>query len=87
MEARLQKILAGAGVGSRRTCEELIKAGRVMVNKQVAEIGQKADPLHDKITVDGRLIKPPEQKIYIALNKPKFCLSTVEAESGDSRQT
>ena len=87
MEERLQKILAGAGIGSRRTCEELIKAGRVTVNRAVAEIGQKADPAEDKIAVDGRLIKPPEQKIYIALNKPKYYLSTVEAEPGDTRPT
>jgi 23S rRNA pseudouridine2605 synthase len=87
MEERLQKILAGAGIGSRRTCEELIKSGRVRVNKNVAEIGQKADPAKDKITVDGRTIKSPEQKIYIALNKPKYFLSTVEPEPGDTRPT
>jgi 23S rRNA pseudouridine2605 synthase len=87
MEERLQKILASAGVGSRRTCEELIKSGRVTINREVAEIGQKADPEKDKIAVDGRVIKPAEAKIYIALNKPKYCLSTVEAEPGDSRPT
>jgi 23S rRNA pseudouridine2605 synthase len=87
MEERLQKILASAGIGSRRTCEDLIKAGRVTVNRAVAEIGQKADAVKDKIAVDGRLIKPPEQKIYIALNKPKYYLSTVEAEPGDTRPT
>jgi 23S rRNA pseudouridine2605 synthase len=87
MEERLQKILAGAGIGSRRACEELIKAGRVRVNKAVAEIGQKADPAKDKITVDGRIVKSPEQKIHIALNKPKFYLSTVEPEPGDTRPT
>jgi len=87
MEERLQKILAGAGIGSRRTCEDLIKAGRVIVNKKVAEIGQKADPEKDKITVDGRLVKPPEQKIHIALHKPKYYLSTVEPEPGDTRPT
>ena len=87
MEERLQKILASAGIGSRRDCEELIKAGRVVVNRKVAEIGQKADPVKDRITVDGRLIKPPESKIYIALNKPRYCLSTVEPELGDTRLT
>ena len=87
MEERLQKIMAGAGIGSRRACEELIKAGRVRVNKAVAEIGQKADPDKDKITVDGRTIKTPEQKIHIALHKPKYCLSTVEPEPGDTRPT
>jgi len=87
MEERLQKILASAGVGSRRACEELIKSGRVTVNRAVAEIGQKADPEKDKIAIDGRVVKPAEAKIYIALNKPRYCLSTVEAEQGDTRQT
>ncbi len=87
MEERLQKILASAGMGSRRACEELIKAGRVSVNREVAQIGQKADPQKDRITVDGRLIKSPEVKIYIALNKPRYYLSTVENEKGDTRPT
>lgn len=87
MEERLQKILSSAGVGSRRACEALIKSGRVTVNRAVAEIGQKADPEKDKIAVDGRMIKPAELKIYIALNKPRYCLSTVEAEPGDTRPT
>jgi 23S rRNA pseudouridine2605 synthase len=87
MEERLQKILAQAGIGSRRACEELIEASRVSVNGKVAVIGQKADPARDRITVDGRVIKPPEQKVYIALNKPRYVLSTVENEPGDTRQT
>jgi 23S rRNA pseudouridine2605 synthase len=87
MEERLQKILASAGVGSRRACEELIKSRRVTVNRAIAEIGQKADPEKDKIAVDGRVIKPAESKIYIALNKPRYCLSTVETEPGDTRPT
>ena len=87
MEERLQKIMAHAGLGSRRSCEELIIAGRVRVNGEVAGIGQKVDSQVDKITVDGRLIKPAEQKIYIALHKPRYVLSTVEAEAGDTRQT
>jgi len=87
MEERLQKIMAQAGLGSRRDCEELIIAGRVRVNGVVAIIGQKANPQADKITLDGRAIKPAEQKVYIALHKPRYVLSTVEAEQGDSRQT
>jgi len=86
-EERLQKILAQAGYGSRRACEELITAGRVKVNGVVAVIGQKADITKDRITVDGRTIQPPEQKIYIALHKPRYVLSTVEPEAGDTRQT
>jgi 23S rRNA pseudouridine2605 synthase len=87
MEERLQKIMAQAGLGSRRDCEELIIAGRVRVNGAVAIIGQKADPQADKITLDGRAIKPAEQKVYIALHKPRYVLSTVEPEAGDTRQT
>jgi len=79
--------MANAGLGSRRDCEEYIVAGRVRVNGAVAVIGQKADPVVDTVTVDGRAIKPAEQKIYIALHKPKYVLSTVDAEQGDSRQT
>lgn len=87
MEERLQKLLAQAGLGSRRDCEELIRAGRVRVNGQVAVIGQKADPANAKITVDGRAIKAPEPKVYIALHKPRFVLTTVEPEPGDTRRT
>jgi 23S rRNA pseudouridine2605 synthase len=87
MEERLQKIMAQAGLGSRRDCEEYIIAGRVRVNGTVAVIGQKADPVKDGITLDGRAIKPAEQKVYIALHKPRYVLSTVDAEQGDSRQT
>ncbi len=87
MEERLQKILAQAGLGSRRDCEELILAGRVRVNGAVAIIGQKADPSVDKILFDGNTVKAPEQKIYIALHKPRMVLSVVEAEPDDNRQT
>jgi 23S rRNA pseudouridine2605 synthase len=87
MEERLQKIMARAGLGSRRDCEKLILAGRVRVNGVVAAIGQKADPADAKITVDGRLIQPPQELVYIALHKPRFVLSTVEPEPGDTRKT
>jgi 23S rRNA pseudouridine2605 synthase len=87
MEERLQKILAQAGLGSRRACEELILAGRVRVNGATAVIGQKADPTVDKIMFDGNAVKTPEQKIYIALHKPRMVLSVVEAERDDTRKT
>ncbi len=87
MAERLQKILAQAGYGSRRACEDFITAGRVRVNGEIAELGQKADPAVDKITVDGRPIAAAEQLIYIALYKPRNVLSTVERERGDDRQT
>ncbi len=79
MEERIQKILARAGYGSRRSCEELILAGRVRVNGQVAELGAKADAQVDHITLDGKTISAAEELVYIALHKPRNVLSTVEA--------
>jgi 23S rRNA pseudouridine2605 synthase len=84
---RLQKILARAGYGSRRACEDFITAGRVRVNGKLAELGQKADPAVDRITVDGKAIAAAEKLIYIALYKPRNVLSTVEKERGDDRRT
>lgn len=74
MIERLQKYLAGAGIDSRRKCEELILRGQVRVNNSVVtELGTKVDPNNDKIEVNGRLIKYKEDKkfSYILLNKPK----------------
>lgn len=79
MEERLQKILAQAGLGSRRSCEEIIAAGRVRVNGQVALLGTKADPQRDDIIVDGKPIKVDQSMVYIALYKPRGVLSTVTA--------
>jgi 23S rRNA pseudouridine2605 synthase len=87
MEERLQKILAQAGYGSRRACEDFITAGRIRVNGQIASLGQKADPAIDKITLDGRPIAAAEALTYIALYKPRNVLSTAEGERGDDRQT
>ena len=76
-EERLQKILATAGIASRRKAEVLIAEGRVTVNgKVLSEPGSKADPETDHIKVDGRLIKQPEHFIYLALNKPDNVVST-----------
>jgi len=83
---RLQKILAQAGYGSRRSCEDFISSGRVRVNGQIASLGQKADPASDKITLDGKPIAAAETLVYIALHKPRNVLSTVENECGDNRQ-
>lgn len=85
MEERIQKILARAGFGSRRACENLIAAGRVVVNGQVVALGDKADPHTAKILVDGQALKPAEELMYIALYKPRGVLSTVSAP--DARQT
>ncbi len=75
MPERLQKILAAAGLGSRRECEELIRAGRVSVNGVRAELGARADPEKERITVDGRPVRT-RALLYIALYKPRGCAST-----------
>jgi 23S rRNA pseudouridine2605 synthase len=78
---RLQKIIAAAGVASRRKSEELITSGRVLVNGQVVtELGTKADPEQDHIRVDGKLLQGPERFSYIVLNKPKGYVTTVSDE-------
>ena len=80
---RLHKVLARAGVASRRKCEELIAAGRVRVNGQtVAEPGRKVDPEHDCIEVDGQPIALPGEHIYLLLNKPAGYVSTVHDPQG-----
>src|SRR5208282_331548 len=78
---RLQKIIAAAGVASRRKAEALIVSGRVVVNGQVVtELGTKADPEQDHIRVDGKLLQGPERYTYVALNKPKGYVTTVSDE-------
>jgi 23S rRNA pseudouridine2605 synthase len=70
MEMRLQKFLADAGIASRRAGEQIILEGRVTVNGKVAQtLGTKVDPLHDKVSVDGRAVKT-KRKLYLAINKP-----------------
>jgi 23S rRNA pseudouridine2605 synthase len=77
-EQRLQKIIAAAGVTSRRKAEELITDGRVQVNGQpVTELGAKADPARDHIRVDGKLLQGPQKPRYFMLNKPKGYVTTV----------
>ena len=77
MQERLQKILAHAGVASRRHAEEMIQAGRVSVNGHiVTELGTKADPEDDVIKVDGKKLRHAERHLYILLNKPKNVMST-----------
>src|SRR5713101_1089086 len=78
---RLQKIIAAAGVASRRKSEELIVSGRVLVNGQVVtQLGTKADPEQDHIRVDGKLLQGPERYTYVVLNKPKGYVTTVRDE-------
>ncbi|WP_018131949.1 pseudouridine synthase [Effusibacillus pohliae] len=79
---RLQKVLARAGVASRRKCEELIVAGKVTVNGQVVrELGMKVDPERDRIAVDGKLIEQ-ERKVYVLLNKPTGVVTTASDPRG-----
>lgn len=85
-EERLQKILAHAGIASRRHAEQLIIEGRVTVNGAViTELGTKADSERDHIKVNGKRIGGPERLVYIAMNKPRDCMSTVTDPEG--RQT
>ena len=80
---RLQKILSRAGVASRRKAEDLSVQGMVTVNgKVVMELGSKADLDQDHIKVDGKLLHAPKNLIYIALNKPKGCVTTTEDPEG-----
>jgi 23S rRNA pseudouridine2605 synthase len=85
-EERVQKILARAGYGSRRSCEELILAGRVRINGQPAILGLKADPVSDSIQVDGQRIPNQPAPVYVMLHKPQGVISDVETH-GDTRQT
>lgn len=80
---RLQKVLAQAGLGSRRACEELITAGRVEVNGVVADVlGRRIDPEHDSVRVDGQRIALDSDQVYLALNKPAGVVSTMSDPEG-----
>jgi len=80
---RLQKILSTAGIASRRKSEQLIVEGRVTVNGDIiTELGSKADLDHDHIKVDGKLLHRPKNIVYIALNKPTGCVTTVNDPEG-----
>jgi 23S rRNA pseudouridine2605 synthase len=79
---RLQKVLAAAGVGSRRACEDLIFRRRVTVNGRVAKLGDKADPAADEIRVDGQRVVTDKKLVYIAMNKPRGVVSSLDDEKG-----
>ncbi len=85
---RLQKIIAQAGLTSRRKAERLIAEGRVKVNgERITTPGTTADPLRDAIKVDGRRIRRKELRVYLVLNKPKHVLTTMRDEEGRDRPT
>lgn len=75
MTERIQKLMAQAGIGSRRACEKFIEAGRVRVNGKIVKLGDKADSRTDEIRVDGHLLKFASTNTYIAINKPRGVLS------------
>ncbi len=79
---RLQKVLAQAGIASRRKCEEIILAGRVEVNEEkITTLGVKVDPNIDLIKVDGRAIRA-EKKVYLLMNKPKGVITSASDPEG-----
>jgi 23S rRNA pseudouridine2605 synthase len=79
---RLQKVLAAAGVGSRRACEDLIFRRRVTVNGRVAQLGDKVDPRTAVIFVDGERVVTDTRQVYLAMNKPRGVVSTMADEKG-----
>jgi pseudouridine synthase len=88
VKERLQKLMAQANLGSRRTAEDLIRQGRVRVNGEVAKLGDQADPQTDVVEVDGaRLNLANDKKVYIAAYKPRNVLTTNAAHSSDDRRT
>jgi 23S rRNA pseudouridine2605 synthase len=79
---RLQKVMAAAGVASRRASEELIVAGRVKVDGRVAELGDKVDPQTAEIHVDGERVVVDQDLVYLAMNKPRGVVVTMDDERG-----
>jgi 23S rRNA pseudouridine2605 synthase len=82
MTERLQKILSGRGVASRRAAEKMITDGRVTVNGRIALIGESADPEKDEILLDGSLLPSVSENVYILLNKPRGYVTTVSDDRG-----
>ena len=79
---RLQKVLARAGVGSRRVCEDLIADGRVTVNGELAELGRRVDSQLDEIEIDGALVAVAEGLVHYLLNKPAGVVTTASDDLG-----
>ncbi|MBQ0038693.1 MAG: rRNA pseudouridine synthase [Clostridiales bacterium] len=82
MTERLQKLIARAGVCSRRAAEELLTAGRVQVNGHVAQLGDKADSAVDRIEIDGHPLENESAPVYLMLNKPRGYVTTLSDEYG-----
>jgi pseudouridine synthase len=79
---RLQKILARAGYGSRRACEQIIGRGRVTVDGKIVSLGEKADPETQEIRVDGIPIPKPQPRLYLVVNKPRGVIATTDDPRG-----
>jgi 23S rRNA pseudouridine2605 synthase len=84
---RIQRALARAGIGSRRKADDLVAAGRVRVNGEVAAVGQTVDPVHDRISVDGAQITPAGPVEWLVLHKPPGVLTTARDERAAGRRT
>ena len=83
MLERLQKIIANAGIASRRHAEDLILSGQVRVNGVVVtELGAKADPERDRVEAAGRVAQAPESRVYLLLNKPPEVVATLADPEG-----
>ncbi|WP_157041913.1 pseudouridine synthase [Nitriliruptor alkaliphilus] len=81
-EERLQKVLAAAGVASRRACEGFIIEGRVTVNGEVAELGSKVDRTRDVVAIDGERVNVDPDRVYVMLNKPQGVVTTADDPEG-----
>jgi 23S rRNA pseudouridine2605 synthase len=85
-EERLHKVMAAAGFGSRRACEQMIVEGRVQVDgRTVTEVGVKVDPAEVTILVDGKTLSMPSRHIYIKLNKPRGVISDIGGDTGSHK--
>ena len=82
VKERLQKIIAAAGICSRRAAEGLLRQGRVQVNGQIAALGDRADPETDTVTLDGQPLSREPERVYLMLNKPRGYVTTLSDERG-----
>ncbi|MFN7614015.1 MAG: S4 domain-containing protein [Phycisphaerae bacterium] len=87
-KVRLQRVLADAGIAARRVCEQMITEGRVIVNgHKMTKLPIFVDPANDRITVDGKPIPAPQQRVYIMLHKPARTIVATADEPGLERRT